>query len=200
MIKSEHIDWQKTGGLIPAIVQDARTRCVLMLGYMNEEAFLKTQETGHVTFFSRTKQRLWVKGETSGNYLELEGMKLDCDGDTLLVAARPVGPVCHTGAETCFDEKNEADFLDELEQIIDTRRAAGAKESYVAGLMKAGLSRMAQKVGEEGVEVALAGTEKDRSKLREESADLLFHLLVLLRASGLGLADIRETLKARHKK
>ncbi len=202
MIKKEKIDWQKGDGLVPAIVQDKVTRRVLMLGYMNEKAFDQTIETGLVTFFSRLQNKIWVKGETSGNLLSLEEIKIDCDSDTLLVLARPAGPVCHKGTDTCFEQENDASFsfLSQLEGIIEARGKASPKDSYVAQLLAEGISRMAQKVGEEGVEVALAAVEGKKEKIREEAADLLFHLLVLLRASGLELADINATLAARHGK
>ncbi len=194
------IDWEKDGGLVPAIVQDATDGRVLMLGYMNEEALRATEKTRRVTFFSRSKQRLWVKGETSGNFLELRQIRRDCDNDALLVTAVPCGPVCHNGTATCFDGNSGMGFLGELEEIIASRLTSdedGGK-SYVASLRRDGAARMAQKVGEEGVEVALAAAVSDKVRLREESADLLFHLMVLLRHSGLSLADVAKTLSARH--
>ncbi|MEX0915599.1 MAG: bifunctional phosphoribosyl-AMP cyclohydrolase/phosphoribosyl-ATP diphosphatase HisIE, partial [Wenzhouxiangellaceae bacterium] len=180
----DQADWQKADGLLPAVVQDTGTGRVLMLGYMNREALEKTQATGHVTFFSRSKQRLWTKGETSGNTLELVGMQLDCDRDTLLVQAIPHGPTCHLGTETCWGDavNPSVGFLAELERIIESRKGADPDSSYTARLLEAGIKRCAQKVGEEGVEVALAASAGDREELVSESADLLYHLLVVLAA------------------
>jgi len=193
-------DWQKTGGLLPAIVQDADTGRVLMLGYMNREALEKTQASGHVTFFSRSKQRLWTKGETSGNRLELVGLQLDCDRDTLLVQAIPHGPACHLGTDTCWGDEVHppAGFLAELERVIESRSGADPDSSYTARLLAKGIKRCAQKVGEEGVEVALAATAGDREELIEESADLLYHLLVVLNAGGVSLDEVLATLMDRH--
>jgi len=193
-------DWQKTGGLLPAIVQDADTGRVLMLGYMNREALEKTQASGHVTFFSRSKQRLWTKGETSGNRLELVGLQLDCDRDTLLVQAIPHGPACHLGTGTCWGDEVHppAGFLAELERVIESRSGADPDSSYTARLLAKGIKRCAQKVGEEGVEVALAATAGDREELIEESADLLYHLLVVLNAGGVSLDEVLATLMDRH--
>lgn len=198
MIDIEKIDWDKMDGLVPAVVQDVTTRRVLMLGYMNRDALAKTQESNRITFYSRSKQRLWEKGETSGNYLILDELKLDCDGDALLVLARPHGPVCHKGTDTCFDEKNKRAFLAQLEAVIDNRFEHMPKDSYITELAKAGIERMAQKVGEEGVEVALAAVSDDNDKLREESADLLFHMMVLWRAAGIKLSDVEGVLAERH--
>ena len=193
-------DWQKTDGLLPAIVQDADTGRVLMLGYMNREALEKTQATGHVTFFSRSRQRLWTKGETSGNTLELAGLQLDCDRDTLLVQAIPHGPTCHLGTDTCWgDDVNPAvGFLAELERVIESRVGADPESSYTARLLDKGIKRCAQKVGEEGVEVALAATAGDREELIEESADLLYHLLVVLNAGEVSFEEVLATLIDRH--
>ena len=195
------LNWDKVDGLMPAVVQDAATGRVLMLGYMNAEALEKTRETGQVTFFSRTKQRLWTKGETSGNTLELVGIAADCDGDTLRVAAVPKGPTCHLGTDTCFGDEfaPPVGFLAELERIVASRRGADPESSYTARLLDQGVKRCAQKVGEEGVEVALAATAGDREELVNESADLLYHLLVVLAASGVALDEVVGTLRARHR-
>ena len=197
-----NIDYSKhPGGLAPAIVQDDATLRVLMLGYMNEEALARTMEMGRVTFFSRSKGRLWTKGEESGHYLELRSVALDCDRDTLLVKAHPVGPVCHTGADTCWDEKNrDADFLSYLEEVIDLRRKSGAKDSYVASLFSEGERRIAQKVGEEAVEMVIESMGGDRDRLLNESADLMFHYLVLLNSKGVKLREVKDLLKQRHSK
>lgn len=201
MIDLDQPDWQKTDGLLPAIVQDAGTGRVLMLGYMNREALEKTRATGHVTFFSRSKQRLWTKGETSGNTLELAGMQLDCDRDSLLVQAIPHGPTCHLGTDTCWgDEVNPpVGFLAELERVIQSRVGADPESSYTARLLDEGIKRCAQKVGEEGVEVALAATAGDREELVDESADLLYHLLVVLAASDVPLEETCRRLESRHR-
>ncbi|MFA4994871.1 MAG: bifunctional phosphoribosyl-AMP cyclohydrolase/phosphoribosyl-ATP diphosphatase HisIE [Bdellovibrionales bacterium] len=198
----ERIDWAKGEGLVPAIIQDAIDGRVLMLGYMNAEALRQTRETGKVTFFSRSKQRLWVKGETSGNFLELKDIKVDCDADTLLVRAIPVGPICHKGTATCFGDDeggSSLGFLRQLEDIIDVRAKSDPAQSYTARLFGEGVDRIAQKVGEEGVEVALAAVGGSKEKLLEESADLLFHLLIALRHAGLSLGDVSSVLQARHK-
>jgi len=192
------IDWDKGGGLVPAIVQDAATRRVLMLGYMDRDALAHTLATRQVTFFSRSRQRLWTKGETSGNTLALAGIACDCDGDTLLVQARPRGPTCHLGRESCFIDA-PGDFLAELDVLVAARDADRPPGSYTTGLFEAGVRRIAQKVGEEGVETALAGVVQDDPALLGEAADLVFHLLVLLRARGLGLGELSETLRARHR-
>jgi phosphoribosyl-ATP pyrophosphohydrolase/phosphoribosyl-AMP cyclohydrolase len=187
--------------LVPAIVQDVDTRKVLMLGYMNQEAYVRSLETGLVTFFSRSKDRLWVKGETSGNHLVLVDHKWDCDEDTILIQAKPRGPVCHTGAATCWKEGNMPSygFLSQLEGIIDDRfTRAEEGESYVASLKKKGRAKMAQKVGEEAVEVVIEAMKDDKEKWKEEAADLLFHFLVLLRDGELGLNDVVEVLRKRH--
>jgi phosphoribosyl-AMP cyclohydrolase / phosphoribosyl-ATP pyrophosphohydrolase len=189
-------------GLVPAIVQDATTRTVLMLGYMDAAALEQTRQTGLVTFFSRSKQRLWVKGETSGHVLRLESIHLDCDGDALLVLAHPQGPTCHTGADTCWQQPNEsASFLHDLERIIHARRAEDATESsYTAQLFAKGLPKIAQKVGEEAVETVIEALGHDRDRLLNESADLLFHLLVLLHAKDVTLADVEAVLRGRNSK
>ena len=195
-------DYQKyQDGLVPAIVQDADTGKVLMLGFMNEDAFRQTMETGKVTFFSRTKQRLWTKGEESGNFLQLKQVLNDCDGDTLLIKAQPAGPVCHTGADTCWNEKNHgATFLQCLEEIIDLRRSSSGAHSYVASLFAKGINKIAQKVGEEATEVIIEAKDNDRSRFLNESADLLFHFMLLLRAKDVTLQDVTKILQDRHSK
>lgn len=197
----DKLDWGKDGGLLPAVVQDAATRDVLMLGYMNREALDHTQVTGHVTFYSRSKQRLWTKGETSGHFLELVGIKVDCDNDTLLVLATPRGPVCHTGTQTCFGDTQAGTdfaFLAKLEAVIEDRIVNQPGGSYTAKLWGCGTKRIAQKVGEEGVEVALAGTVGDANELVSESADLVFHLALLLRKHDLSLQNVVKELERRH--
>jgi phosphoribosyl-AMP cyclohydrolase / phosphoribosyl-ATP pyrophosphohydrolase len=189
--------WDKQGGLLPAIVQDASTLRVLMLGYMNREALSATLASRRVTFFSRSKGRLWMKGESSGDVLELVSLSADCDADTLLVQAIPHGPTCHLKRASCFADA-PGDFLAELDGLIATRERERPEGSYTTKLFAAGLRRIAQKVGEEGVETALAAVAQDEDALRGEAADLVYHLLVLLRARGLGLADIQATLRARH--
>ena len=193
------INWQKVSGLLPVIVQDSSTKDVLMLGYMNEEALQKTLDTGMVTFFSRTKNRLWTKGETSGNVLKLKSYKLDCDKDTLLVKAKPVGPTCHTGTKTCFGvAETDLGFLGSLEEIIRDRFEKKPEGSYISSLIKKGSHKMAQKVGEEGVEVALAAKDDDPDAFLGEAADLVFHLMVLLRQREHNLQDVIEVLHKRH--
>ena len=185
-------------GLVPAIVQDAATGSVLMLGFMNAEAIEQTQASGRVTFFSRSKQRLWTKGETSGNFLHLVSITPDCDNDTLLIKARPSGPVCHTGSETCFGEAGTPlGFLNELESVIASRAAEPVEGSYVSKLFSKGLNKIAQKVGEEAVETVIAAKDDDLEDFKNEAADLLFHYLVLLRAKGTNLGEIVEVLKER---
>lgn len=187
-------------GLIPAIVQDVETSRVLMLGYMNREAITRTLQSGRVTFYSRSRQAIWEKGETSGNTLQFLEMRADCDGDALLVKAAPLGPTCHTGADTCWNEVNEdpAAFLRLLEQVIATREASGDDASYTVRLLQAGAMKIAQKVGEEGVETALEGAAGTEEKLAEETADLLYHVLVLLRSRGISLKDVTDVLRERH--
>lgn len=194
---SDAIDWGKGAGLAPAIVQDATSGRVLMLGYMNRESYALTLSEGQAVFFSRSRQRLWRKGETSGNTLEVREIRVDCDADSLLVRAVPAGPACHLGTTSCFGEAVPATLLDELEAVIDGRLAQRPEDSYVAKLAAAGVARVAQKVGEEGVETALAAVTRDDDGLAEESADLLFHLLVLLRIRGLSLEDLLAKLAAR---
>lgn len=192
------VAWAKSDGLVPAIVQDATSLRVLMLGYVNEAALRQTMASGLVTFFSRSKQRLWQKGETSGHVLRVRDIKLDCDGDTFLIMADPVGPTCHRGTRTCFGEGDGADLsvLADLAATIRERRNAPEAESYTARLFAEGLTRIAQKVGEEGVETALAGATQG-ANLTSEAADLLYHLLVLLEASGASLGDVLKVLQAR---
>lgn len=195
------LDWQKNGGLIPAIVQHAVSGEVLMLGFMNEEALAATEQNGKVTFYSRSKQRLWVKGETSQHYLNVADITTDCDNDALLVLALPDGPTCHRGTSSCFSPSTSSlAFLYQLEQLLAERKKADPASSYTAMLYHQGTKRIAQKVGEEGVETALAAVVKDRAELTSESADLIYHLLVLLQDQGLNLAEIIDCLKKRHEK
>lgn len=197
------IDFSKSpDNLVPAIVQDAHTKTVLMLGYMNEAAYQKTIETQKVTFFSRSKQRLWTKGEESGNFLLLKSIKIDCDNDTLLIQALPNGPVCHTGTDTCWAEQNEANFgfLSELEMVIKQRKEdASSDKSYVASLFEKGINKIAQKVGEEAVETIIEAKDNNNDLFLNESADLLFHYLILLQAKGFTLKDIEKVLMERHR-
>lgn len=203
------VDFNKNkDGLVPAIVQDNTTKSVLMLGYMNEEALTKTEETGKVTFFSRTKNRLWTKGEESGNYLELVSLKSDCDNDTLLVMANPKGPTCHKGTGTCWGEENTSEFgfISKLESIIEDRKQLSEiqpnlrqeKNSYVISLFDAGINKIAQKVGEEAIETVIEAKDENDELFLNESADLLFHYLILLRAKGFGLKDIVKVLEERN--
>ncbi len=195
------IDFKKySDSLVPAIVQDAVTGKVLMLGYMNGEALAKTQELGKVTFFSRSKNRLWTKGEESGNYLLLQEIKIDCDKDALLIKANPAGPVCHTGADTCWDEKNSSDnFLQQLEQVIAERKNNPSGNSYTSSLFAKGINKMAQKVGEEAVELVIEAKDNNDELFKNEAADLLFHYLILLQAKGFSLNDIIGVLRGRAK-
>jgi phosphoribosyl-ATP pyrophosphohydrolase/phosphoribosyl-AMP cyclohydrolase len=194
------LDWDKMDGLVPAIVQDSRTAQVLMLGYMNEEALRATLRSGFATFYSRSKGRLWEKGETSGNRLSVKGVFLDCDEDALLVRAEPAGPTCHLGTASCFSAQGATGigFLGQLQRIVHERAGAKPGESYTARLLQEGITRVAQKIGEEGVEVALAAVAGDAEACIEESADLLFHLTVLMEASGFGWNDVAERLRQRH--
>jgi phosphoribosyl-ATP pyrophosphohydrolase/phosphoribosyl-AMP cyclohydrolase len=198
----EAIDFDKMpDGLVPAVVQDAQSGAVLMLGYMNAEALEATHATQRVTFYSRSKQRLWQKGETSGNTLQLVDILVDCDGDALLVKAIPAGPVCHTGADTCWGEPNRGpSFLKTLEGIIAERSQADPATSYTARLRAAGIAKMAQKVGEEAVETVIEALGNQQDKFVEESADLMFHFLVLLAAKGVALEDVEAVLQARHQR
>ncbi|WP_282296261.1 bifunctional phosphoribosyl-AMP cyclohydrolase/phosphoribosyl-ATP diphosphatase HisIE [Stenotrophomonas sp. PS02289] len=193
----EQLDWSKGDGLLPVVVQDADTLAVLMLGYANAESLAATLASGQMTFYSRSKQRLWTKGESSGNVLTVLAVRVDCDNDTLLVTARPAGPTCHTGAESCFD-KAPGNFLGRLDALVQQREQQRPEKSYTTSLFDHGIRRIAQKVGEEGVETALAGVVQDDAALLGESADLLFHLIVLLRARGLSLDDAVAVLQERH--
>ena len=195
------IDFNKyTDGLVPAIIQDDITGKVLMLGFMNEAAIAKTQELKQVTFFSRSKNRLWTKGEESGNFLLLKDIKVDCDNDTLLIKVNPVGPVCHTGADTCWDERNTNDnFLIELEQIIKDRKNNPSEKSYTSSLFEKGINKIAQKVGEEAVELVIEAKDDNASLFKNEAADLLFHYLILLQAKGHSLSEIQQVLIERHR-
>jgi phosphoribosyl-AMP cyclohydrolase / phosphoribosyl-ATP pyrophosphohydrolase len=194
------IDFKKyNDGLVPAIVQDATTGKVLMLGFMNEAALIKTEAIQKVTFFSRSKNRLWTKGEESGNYLLLKEMKVDCDNDTLLVKVNPVGPVCHTGSDTCWNEENTSDhFLEQLERIIADRKNNPAAQSYTSSLFAKGINKIAQKVGEEAVELVIEAKDNNDELFKNEAADLLFHYLILLQAKGFTLQDIIYILQQRH--
>ena len=195
------LDFEKMGGLIPAIVQDNNTNKVLMLGFMNEEALEQTLISGKVTFFSRTKNRLWMKGETSGNTLSVVSITPDCDNDTLLIKAIPAGPVCHLGTDTCFGEKNEEDimFLKYLQNFIERRRHEMPEGSYTTTLFQKGINRMAQKVGEEAVETVIEATNGTEDRLIYEASDLIYHLIVLLTSKGLRIDDLARELKKRHK-
>lgn len=195
------IDFEKCGGLVPAIIQDAQTKNVLMMGYMNPEAYQKTLETGKVTFWSRSRQCLWTKGDTSGNFLWLVNIKVDCDKDTLLVTAHPEGPTCHTGTDTCWGEKNERNpllFLSELQDFIEKRHREMPEGSYTTSLFKKGVNRMAQKLGEEALETVIEATNGSDEKMVYEAADMLYHLVVLLTSKGLRIEDIAKELATRH--
>ena len=196
-----NIDFEKMGGLVPAIIQDATTKTVLMLGYMNKEAFDKTVETKKVTFYSRSRQCLWTKGETSGNFLELVDIKVDCDNDTLLVKANPTGPTCHTGNDTCWGEKNEKNpllFLTYLQDFINRRHEEMPEGSYTTSLFKDGLNRMAQKVGEEALEAVIEACNGTNERLIYEGSDMIYHLIVLLTSKGLRIEDLAKELQVRH--
>jgi len=195
------VDFQKSEGLVPAIVQDYATEKVLMLGYLNREALDKTLEEGIVTFYSRSKNRLWTKGETSNNFLHMVSIAVDCDQDTLLIKARPDGPTCHTGADTCWNESNKSiDFLRQLENVIRQRRDQPDEASYTASLFKKGINKIAQKVGEEAVELVIEAKDDNADLFLNEAADLLFHYLILLSAKGYELGDVVKILEGRHKK
>ncbi len=188
-------------GLVPAIIQDDRSGKVLMLGFMNKEALDKSRELGKVTFYSRTRKRLWTKGEESGHFLLIKDIKLDCDKDSLLIKAMPTGPVCHTGADTCWNEKNEEDdFLSELGNIIHDRKEQPEENSYVSGLLRKGINKIAQKVGEEAIELVIESKDQDVRLFLNEAADLLFHYLILLEAKGHNLKEVTGVLKSRHVK
>jgi phosphoribosyl-ATP pyrophosphohydrolase/phosphoribosyl-AMP cyclohydrolase len=197
-----NLDYSKLNGLVPAIIQDAKTGKVLMLGFMNEEALAKTQETGQVCFFSRTKNRLWTKGEESGNFLNVVSIAEDCDHDTLLIQANPVGPVCHKGWDTCFNDENKLgdfEFLRYLQDFIDKRYREMPEGSYTTSLFKKGINRMAQKVGEEAVETVIEATNGTEEGFLYEASDLVYHLIVLLASKGYRLEDLGRELKKRHK-
>ncbi len=196
------INFDKMDGLVPAVIQDAETQKVLMLGFMNHESYAKTVETGKVTFFSRTKQCLWTKGETSGNFLNVVSIKNDCDNDTLLIQVHPEGSVCHTGTDTCWGEKNEANplaFLGELQDFIETRHKEMPEGSYTTSLFKDGINRMAQKVGEEALEAVIEAVNGTDERLIYESSDMLYHLIVLLTSKGLRIEQLATELRNRHK-
>lgn len=195
------IDFEKNGGLVPAIVQDATTKTVLMLGYMNAESYKKTMDTGKVTFYSRSRQCLWTKGETSGNYLDMVDMKVDCDNDALLVKAKPHGPTCHTGTDTCWGEQNEQNpllFLTYLQDFIKKRHEEMPEGSYTTSLFKDGLNRMAQKVGEEALELVIEACNGSNDRLVYEGSDMIYHLIVLLTSKGLRIEDLAVELQQRH--
>ncbi len=194
-----NLDFDKTDGLVPAIVQHANTMQVLMLGYMNKEAVDKTIAEGKVTFFSRTKNRLWTKGEESGNYLLVDEILQDCDNDTLLIKAFPQGPTCHTGSTTCFNEETPKGFLYKLENIIEQRIADNDESSYTAKLFARGVNKVAQKVGEEAVELVIESKDNNLDLFKNEAADLLYHFIILLKTKNQRLEDIEEILKGRHK-
>jgi phosphoribosyl-AMP cyclohydrolase / phosphoribosyl-ATP pyrophosphohydrolase len=195
------LNFQKGEGLLPAIIQDSSTSKVLMLGFMNEEAFQKTKEEKVVTFFSRTKNRLWTKGETSGNFLKVENIFFDCDSDTILIKANPVGPVCHTGADTCFNESNSSNtnFIDQLKMIIKDRKNNPSDKSYTSSLFQKGINKVAQKVGEEAVELVIEAKDNNKDLFLGEAADMLFHYLVLLEAKEIDLDEVLGLLISRHK-
>ena len=200
MINQMTFDFNKMGGLIPAIIQDADTQIVLMLGYMNEEAYQKTLDTGIVTFFSRTRQTLWTKGETSGNFLHVVSIKADCDQDTLLIQVHPDGPVCHTGTDTCWGEENKQDilFLKDLQDFIDKRHQEMPEGSYTTSLFQSGINKIAQKVGEEAVETIIEACNGTDERLIYEGSDLLYHLIVLLTSKGYRIEDLANELRERH--
>jgi phosphoribosyl-ATP pyrophosphohydrolase/phosphoribosyl-AMP cyclohydrolase len=199
--QKNQLDWEKTGNLMPAIVQHAVSGEVLMLGYMNQEALAATEQSGKVTFFSRTKQRLWTKGESSGHFLNVVSITPDCDNDTLLILVNPIGPTCHLGNTSCFYPANsDWGFLYQLEQLLAERKTASPDSSYTASLYASGTKRIAQKVGEEGVETALAATVNDREELTNEASDLIYHLLVLLQDQDLDLSKVISRLRERHQK
>jgi len=194
-----NIDFQKNEGLVPVVIQHASTLQVLMLGYMNEEALEKTRAEGKVTFFSRSKQRLWTKGETSGNYLTVQEIQVDCDNDTLLIKVYPQGPTCHTGSTSCFQEETAKGFLYELEKIIEQRITENPEGSYTSRLFSRGVNKVAQKVGEEAVELVIEAKDDNIDLFKNEAADLLYHYLILLKTKDLKLEDIEAVLKERHK-
>ncbi len=194
------MNFEKLNGIVPAVIQDARTNKVLMLGFMNQEALERTRKEGMVTFYSRTKGRLWTKGEESGNFLHVETILEDCDADTLLIKARPVGPVCHTGSDTCFEEENRGgvEFIAQLQDLIHRRKEELPENSYTTSLFKEGINKIAQKVGEEAVELVIEAKDSNDALFLNEAADLVYHLLVLLAARGYGIKDISRVLEERH--
>lgn len=194
-----NIDFSKMNGLVPCVVQDSTTNKVLMVAFMNEEAYEKTKREKKVTFYSRSKKRLWTKGETSGNTLELVAILQDCDNDTLLIKANPKGPVCHTGADTCFSEANESWDLSRLEALIKDRKLNPKKGSYTTSLFESGLNKIAQKVGEEAVELVIEAKDSNKDLFLNEAADLMYHYLVLLQAKNCSLKDVKDVLRKRHK-
>lgn len=194
------INFEKGNGLVPVVIQDSVSLTVLMVGHMNEEACLKTQQEKRVTFFSRSRNTLWTKGETSGNFLNVVEMVTDCDNDSMLIKVIPEGPVCHQGTESCFDNQSRSGFLYQLEKVITERISRKTEGSYTYKLFSEGLNRMAQKVGEEAVEVVIAAKDEDIARFKDEAADLLYHLLILLKAKGTSLAEIEQTLSERHNK
>lgn len=198
MVDIKQMDFKKSGGLVPCVVQDSVSGAVLMLGFMNEEALKKTLEDRKVTFFSRSKQRLWTKGETSGNYLHLVDILADCDNDTLLAKVRPEGPACHTGADTCFNETNRKWSVAHLEKLIQDRKENPRAGSYTTGLFEAGMNKIAQKVGEEAVELVIEAKDENRELFLNEAADLMYHYLILLQAKGYTLRDVEDVLERRH--
>ena len=200
-IDIDQVDWEKGEGLVPAVIQDVHNGHVLMLGYMNQTALRHTVNSGRVTFFSRSKNRLWTKGETSGNWIDYVRGEMDCDSDTILIQARPHGPICHTGSISCFNNTapDNTQFLGQLGMLIADRHAAMPAGSYTTSLFAGGKARIAQKVGEEGVELALARMKDDRTEIANEAADLLFHIIVLLQDAGLKLSDVIKVLEERYR-
>ena len=194
-----YIDFSKVNGLVPAVIQDNNTLQVLMLGFMNEEAFKKTQDEGKVTFFSRSKNRLWTKGETSGNFLIVKEITIDCDNDALLIKVNPAGPVCHTGKKSCFGEEVSKGFIYELEQIVNQRIEDNIQDSYTNKIFRKGINKVAQKVGEEAVELVIEAKDDNPDLFKNEAADLLYHLLILLKTKKTEFSEIEEVLKSRHK-
>lgn len=195
-----NIDFNKTNGLVPVVVQDSNTQKVLMLGYMNEEALKITRKTNNVTFFSRTRKTIWTKGETSGNFLEVRKILIDCDNDTLLIKANPVGPTCHTGDDTCFKEENKEDFFKTLREIIKDRKENPSSSSYTSSFFEKSVNSIAQKVGEEATEVVIDAVSGNKERAKEECADLLYHLLILLEKIEINFDDVVGVLENRHKK
>jgi phosphoribosyl-ATP pyrophosphohydrolase/phosphoribosyl-AMP cyclohydrolase len=196
----DQIDFSKGKGLVPVVIQDNNTLQVLMLGYMNEEAFNKTSEEKRVTFFSRSKNRFWTKGETSGNYLEVVEILSDCDNDSIIIKANPTGPTCHTGSTSCFGEETARGFIYQLEHVISQRIEKNSEKSYTNKLFKKGINKVAQKVGEEAVELIIEAKDNNIDLFKNEAADLLYHFLILLKAKGVSLENIEEVLKERHRK